>query len=204
MYKFGVNFESRAKKTTDGLNRRKGRGKKKKACWFLSSSLNGERIIKMRNTGHESGLGKSLLYPSRQPLKYHQEISRCDCCTSLDIPTSFPMPSIISFIRFCECKTPLLDKRQFYKETLMRIDGGKLGQSSNLEIPCVFSPEQDPGSSGWAPVSKSQWLTHVTRCLPMCLEKGLILQEPAREEIFLHFTFKDTSEERIKLEYHQF
>lgn len=146
----------------------------------------------------------SLLYPSRLHLKYHQEISRCDCCTSVDILASFLMLCIISFSRFCECKTPLLHKRQFNKETLMRIDGGELCQSSNLEIPCVFSPEQDPGSSGRAPVSKSQWLTHVTRCPPMCLEKGLILQELAKEEVFLHFTFKDTSEERIKLEYHQF
>lgn len=86
----------------------------------------------------------------------------------------------------------------------MRIDGGELSQSSNLEIPRVFSPEQDPGSSGSASVSKSQWLTHVTRCPPMCLEKGLFLQELAKEEAFLHFTFKDISEEKITLEYHQF
>jgi len=37
--------------------------------------------------------------------------------------------------------------------------------------------------------------------MPTCLEKGLILQELAKEEVFLHFTFKGTTEERIKLQH---
>lgn len=63
------------------------------------------------------------------------------------------MLCVISVGRFCEFKTPLLSERQFCEETLMRSDGGELGQNRNIEIPCLFSAEQDPGSLGKAPVS---------------------------------------------------
>lgn len=45
MYKFGIDFESRANKATDGLDEGNEEEETRKAFKFLSSTLNGQWII---------------------------------------------------------------------------------------------------------------------------------------------------------------